>query len=80
MSERGPDFDELVGTDLEDGERQRLLRVHELLVEAGPPPELALRTPVALDPRRRRGAWVAIAARAVSRRMRRRSWRPLGRA
>lgn len=62
MTERGPDFDELVGTDLEDGERQRLLRVHELLVEAGPPPELALRAPVALHPRRRRGAWVAIAA------------------
>ena len=62
MSERGPDFDELIGTDLEDGERQRLKRVHELLVEAGPPPELALRAPVALHPRRRRGALVAIAA------------------
>ena len=60
MSGRGPDFDELVGTDLEAGERKRLRRVHELLVEAGPPPELPL--PFALRPRRRRGALVAIAA------------------
>ena len=62
MSERGPDFDELVGTDLDEGERQRLKRVHELLVEAGPPPELPLLGPVALHRRRRRGAVVAIAA------------------
>ena len=60
MSERGPDFDELVGTDLEAGERKRLQRVHELLVEAGPPPELPL--PFTLRPQRRRGALVAIAA------------------
>ncbi len=60
MSERGPDFDELVGTDLEAGERKRLQRVHELLVEAGPPPELPL--PFTLHPQRRRGALVAIAA------------------
>ena len=62
MSERGPDFDELVGTDLEAGERQRLLRVHELLVEAGPPPELQSRVVTPLHPHRRRGALVAIAA------------------
>jgi hypothetical protein len=37
---REPDFDELVGTDLEPEERERLRRVHELLVAAGPPPEL----------------------------------------
>jgi hypothetical protein len=37
---RGPDFDELVGTDLAAPERERLLRVHELLVAAGPPPDL----------------------------------------
>lgn len=35
-----PDFDELVGTDLERGERERLRNVHELLVSAGPPAEL----------------------------------------
>ena len=37
---RTPDFDEIVGTDLDDAERARLERVHELLVTAGPPPEL----------------------------------------
>ncbi len=36
-----PDFDELVGDDLEPAERARLLRVHDLLVAAGPPPELS---------------------------------------
>jgi hypothetical protein len=34
-----PDFDELVG-DVKRDERERLLRVHDLLVSAGPPPEL----------------------------------------
>jgi hypothetical protein len=38
---RVPDFDELVGSDLEPGERDRLRRAHELLVQAGPPPELS---------------------------------------
>lgn len=48
MSDRGngPDFDELVGDDLAGDERERLLRVHELLIAAGPPPEL----PPALEP------------------------------
>ena len=36
-----PDFDEFVGFDVERGERERLRRVHELLLEAGPPPELS---------------------------------------
>jgi hypothetical protein len=36
-----PDFDEIIGAD--DGERERLHRVHELLVTAGPPPELTPR-------------------------------------
>ena len=62
MSDRGPSFDDLVGTDLDTAERQRLLRVHELLVEAGPPPELPSRTPVPLRKRRRSGAMLAIAA------------------
>lgn len=69
MSERGPDFDDLVGTDLEGSERERLLRVHELLVAAGPPPELQPREgaasthePVRLSSRRRRGALLALAA------------------
>lgn len=56
-----PDFDELVGSDLDPGERARLERVHKLLVAAGPPPEPTA-TPVELRPRRRRGALLAIAA------------------
>ena len=66
---RTPDFDELIGTNLETDERERLRCVHELLVAAGPPPELppALQTlparrPAALLPRRRRFALIAIAA------------------
>ena len=35
-----PDFDELVGADLERAERERLRRVHDQLVAAGPPAEL----------------------------------------
>jgi hypothetical protein len=57
-----PDFDDLVGTDLEPEERARLERVHELLVAAGPPPELEPTAQVARFPRRRRGALLAIAA------------------
>lgn len=37
---RVPDFDDLVGLDLEPDERDRLQRVHTLLVAAGPPAEL----------------------------------------
>jgi hypothetical protein len=35
-----PDFDELVGQDVERAERERLRNVHELLISAGPPAEL----------------------------------------
>jgi hypothetical protein len=38
---RAPDFDDLVGRELPDEERARLLRAHQLLIEAGPPPELS---------------------------------------
>jgi hypothetical protein len=63
MSEQRPSFDELVGTDLGAVERERLRRVHELLIEAGPPPELSPPVPVQLDTRRRRrGALLALAA------------------
>lgn len=34
------DFDELVGAEVEGPERERLQAVHELLLAAGPPPEL----------------------------------------
>lgn len=69
-----PDFDELVG-EVEPGERERLLRTHELLITAGPPPELspALRLPpggqrpaeVRTLPRRRLAASVVLAAALV---------------
>lgn len=36
----GPEFDDLVARDVPADERERLRRVHDLLVEAGPPPEL----------------------------------------
>ena len=69
MTERGPDFDELVGREVESAERARLLRVHEALVEAGPPPELpsSLAEPptpnvVPLARRRRRAGVFALAA------------------
>jgi hypothetical protein len=57
-----PDFDDLVGRDIDEGERARLERVHDLLVAAGPPPESAVAPPVQLRPRRRRAALLAIAA------------------
>jgi hypothetical protein len=67
-----PDFRELIGDDLPAEERARLERVHELLVEAGPPPELppALAEPTTeapssapiMLPRRRTGAVFALAA------------------
>jgi hypothetical protein len=38
---RPPDFDDLVDGVDEPDERERLQRVHELLVQAGPPPELS---------------------------------------
>jgi hypothetical protein len=57
-----PDFDALVGTDLEPGERERLARVHELLIAAGPPPDLIEPKVVQLASRRRRGVLLALAA------------------
>jgi hypothetical protein len=68
-----PDFRELVGEDLSPEERARLERVHDLLVTAGPPPELPPRllqpdldpregSAVAFLPRRRAGLMLGIAA------------------
>jgi Anti-sigma-K factor rskA len=37
---REPSLDDLIGTDTTGAERQRLQHVHDLLLEAGPPPEL----------------------------------------
>jgi Anti-sigma-K factor rskA len=70
-----PDFEDLVGTDLPPQERERLLRAHELLLAAGPPPELP---PALAEPRvpqadivkpffgRRRNTTVALLAAAVA--------------
>jgi hypothetical protein len=67
-----PDFRELVGEGLSPEERARLKRVHDLLIEAGPPAELppALAEPPTEAPRgeliglprRRAGAMLALAA------------------
>jgi hypothetical protein len=65
-----PDFDELVGTDLREEERARLRRVHDLLVTAGPPPDLppslaeppAPRGTMSVLPNRRRGLVLLLAA------------------
>ena len=64
MSARTPDFDDLVGADLPADERERLLRVHELLVAAGPPPDVARPAApvIPLRRRRRRGVLLALAA------------------
>jgi hypothetical protein len=66
---RVPDFEELVGTDLPDEERERLRRAHDLLVAAGPPPEIPARLaspPVRAFPRRRVAALLLAAALAVA--------------
>jgi hypothetical protein len=68
-----PDFRELIGEDVPAEERARLKRAHDLLVAAGPPPELtpALESPpepgaqVSWLPRRRRGTALVLAATLV---------------
>jgi Anti-sigma-K factor rskA len=75
VSGRRPDLDELVGSGLDPAEYERLRLVHELLLEAGPPPELApsLAAPPAAwptgrliaFPRRRRATLLLIAAATV---------------
>ena len=70
MNDRRPDLDELAG-DVPAEERERLERVHALLLEAGPPPELspalaetprAPRSGVVPFPRRYRAAALGLAA------------------
>jgi len=71
-----PDFRDLIGEDLPPEERERLERVHRMLIAAGPPPELPPELEEAPDgrrgatrvqeptglPRRRVGAALALAA------------------
>ncbi len=66
------DLRDLVGDDLEPGERERLQRVHELLDRVGPPPELSPGLQARPDPPRasviplpRRYRFTALAAAAV---------------
>lgn len=60
---RIPDFDELVDAEIPANERDRLRRAHDLLVQAGPPPELspdleAVPWPEeAISPKKPRRAW-----------------------
>jgi hypothetical protein len=65
---KAPDFDELVG-DVPADERERLRRAHDLLVSAGPPPELPegmASPPVRGFPRRRVAALLIAAAIGVT--------------
>ena len=71
MSDRPPNLDELVG-DVSPAERERLQRVHALLVAAGPPPELPphlVEPPdeprAAVVPIPSRYRWAALSAAAV---------------
>jgi hypothetical protein len=67
-----PEFRDLVGDDVAAEEQARLERVHDLLVEAGPPPELppslveaphrGAEQPPSWLPRRRLGAALSLAA------------------
>ena len=64
-----PNFDDLIGPELPPEDRERLRRVHELLVAAGPPPEmpeLAASPPVRSHPRRRVAALLIAAALALA--------------
>lgn len=65
MTPRPPDLRDLVGDDVPADELERLGRVHDLLVRAGPPPELPAELAEAPEP----DATVALLPR--------RHWRPL---
>jgi hypothetical protein len=62
------DFDELVGPDVDPAERERLRRVHDALLIAGPPPELpaGLAAPPRAAARRRRPLLLLAAALALA--------------
>lgn len=63
-----PNFDELIGDDVDDIERMRLRRAHDLLVAAGPPADMpaALAAPPVVGLRRRRVALALLAAALVT--------------
>ncbi|HJU46988.1 MAG TPA: anti-sigma factor [Gaiellaceae bacterium] len=74
MSERSPDFRDLVGEELSADDEARLRRVHDLLLSTGPPPDLppALQEPpsppaaTVLTFPRRRSTWLAGIAAAAA--------------
>jgi hypothetical protein len=74
MSPKTPDFFDLVGDEGTPDELAQLRRAHELLLTAGPPPELSPRLAEApraqsrssVLPRRRRGAAFLLAAAVVA--------------
>jgi len=79
LSYRTPDFDDIVGADVSDEERERMRTAHELLARASPPPELSPELDAvpwpdeALAPlglrrrgRERRRSWLALAAAAAA--------------
>jgi hypothetical protein len=61
---KAPDFDELIGSDVDQAERARLRRAHDMLVAAGPPAEVpaALASPPVVGFRRRRVTLALLAA------------------
>jgi hypothetical protein len=59
---RHPDFHDLVGNELEPSERERLERVHDMLIAAGPPPELPQEL---AEPPRPEGKLVELARRRL---------------
>jgi hypothetical protein len=59
---RAPDFRDLVGDDLPADEEARLRRAHDLLVSAGPPPELPQRL---AEPPTPQGRLVALAQKRL---------------
>lgn len=65
MSERTPDFSELVGEDVSAEERDRLEEVHRMMVASGPLPELplALQTPPVVEDRYEASAAFALLPR-----------------
>jgi hypothetical protein len=74
VSPKTPDFFDLVGDEGTPEERAQLRRAHDLLLAAGPPPELSPRLAEApraqssssMLPRRRRGAAFLLAAAVVA--------------
>lgn len=66
MTARPPDFDELMDGVEDPADRDRLRRVHDLLVQAGPPPELSPALSSVKPPPRERRRWVGALALAAT--------------